>query len=222
MNQVSFNGIQENFYAAKSAMGSFLGKRVSIIKENPNAVIAAIIVLATALIVGVSVKCYRAHVALKNQVEQKNNEVSKLESEINDLKSENEMRKLFEVNLLKNCTLELDSAENDLNKVKKDVENLSTKVEILEIQLNDLKNTNRELDNENINLEKEWLMLDNLLLQADANNVQLKNTNLELEKALDEKNNELSEAKAELNIANKKISNYAGHVIYREKSINKK
>lgn len=51
MNQITLNGIKEDFYAKFSALGSYLGKVVSVIRENPSAVVVAIIVLAAALLV---------------------------------------------------------------------------------------------------------------------------------------------------------------------------
>lgn len=139
MNQVSFNGIQENFYAAKSAMGSFLGKRVSIIKENPNVVVAAIIVLAAIAIVGATVKCYRAYNNMKNEVSNLKNKNEALESQKNWGKK-----------LVDYLNVEYGKTEGSFNQASKDVAKLTTDLEVQskknQDQADEIKDLNGQLE----------------------------------------------------------------------------
>lgn len=170
MNQVSFNGIQENFYAAKSAMGSFLGKTVSVIKENPNAVVAAIIVLAAIAIVGATVKCYRAYNSMKN-------EVSNLKNQNEALKSQNNLAQ----KLVNYVNVESEKTEDNLIKVNEDVKGFTAELEVQNKEIKSLKDQIQILESKNINL-----ITVNTLVIAKFD---------EMEKQVDELNNQITELK---------------------------
>ncbi len=110
MNQINTQVIRENFYIVVSKAKFYLGNAVEIAKANPNTVIAAVATLATAILVGAAVKCYKNYTGLKNQVK--------------ILEADNK-------NLLDARNL----ATNNLNRVAQDVVTLKDEVKSLTGQL---------------------------------------------------------------------------------------
>lgn len=138
MNQINTNVIRENFYAAVSTAKSNLGNVVNAVRANPNAVIATVAVIATAILLRAAVKGYKNYTELKNQVKSQNAENTELlDQKISITKKFLETEK--KLNNINEDVLRLTQHIVKFDDVKKDVKSLTKLLETKNTEIGNLK-----------------------------------------------------------------------------------